>query len=225
MADQRYQIDELKKWQDNVIEMAKKILRKNDELRPVAFFLTEKMNIDQDLQNAALMLNRSDTDLTNLANAEEVKPADTVVLVVDLAMSAEQALSVIKAQMPPRDAAFVTALEAQGHKFGAKNPSETVVKVLMQRLGIDIKDVVAMAVQLVIKKTDAVAYIKVDETWMVEAKGKTEDDINKFRGENGSLENHPDAKEAITTFLETADFVRMVSVNASWDLSSRYAPT
>ena len=207
-----YSIDELKKWQDSVVVMAKKILRENGELRPVAFFLTERMNIDQDLQEAAIMLNTSDKELSNLANAENIKPADTVVLVIDLVLTPAQALAVIKSQMPPEQSAIINLLEVQGRTiFGVQDPSIGMAKVLMNRLNLDVKDVVAMAIQLVIKKTDAVAYIKVDETWMVEAKDKTGDDILKYNKEHGTLENHPEAKEAITTFLETNGFVRMVS--------------
>jgi hypothetical protein len=214
MAHEMYEIDNLKKWQDNVMDIAKKILRENGELRPVAFVLTERMNIDEDLQKSALMLKDGEgVTLTNLANADEVKPADTVVLIIDLMFGPEQALEVIKTRMPPEQAVFISALEAQGHKFGVKNPSVGVAKVLMERLDLDIKDVVAMAIELIIKKTDAIAYIKLDETWMVGAKDKTGEEIEAFRRANGGLEGHPDATEAIMSLLETDGLVRMLTVD------------
>ena len=196
-----------------MIEIAKKILRREGELRPVAFILTEKMNIDENLQNSSLLLKPEDgEEMTSLANAEDVKPADTVILILDLSMGPEQTLSIIKQRMPPEQAMFITAIEAQGHKFGVSNPSVGVAKVLMERLNLDIKDVTAMAIELVIKKTDAIAYIKIDETWMVAAKDLTGEAIDKYRAEHGTLENHPDATEAITSFLETDGLVRMVTV-------------
>lgn len=211
MGNQNYKIENLKKWQDGILDMAKKILREEGELRPVAFFLTEKMSIDEGLQSSALMLKPDGDVLTNLANASDVKPADTIVLLVDLNIGPEQALEVIKSRMPPEMATFVSNLEAEGHRFGIPSPATSIAKVVMQKLELDTKDVVALAIQLMIKKTDAIAYVKLDETWMVSSKGN-EKDILAYQQEHGTLENHPDMIEAITSIMETEGLSRMVSV-------------
>lgn len=213
MSNPRYPIEKLKKWHDGVIETAKKILREDGELRPIALFLAEKMSIDQDLQEGSWLLSRTDNEVTNLVNADEVKPADTVVLVVDLVLSPDQVLAVLKSYMSAEHAAFIDSLETTGRKaYGVKDPAVGMSKILMDHFGISIKDVVSMAIQSVIKKTDAIAYVKVDEAWLVSARKNDSDAVTKFSDENGSIQTHPDAKEAIMTFLETTDFVRMVSV-------------
>jgi hypothetical protein len=214
MENRRYPIEVLKKWQDDILELAKKKLRDDGELRPVAFFLTEVMNLDEGVKKIAVALDTGDgSSEPKVADFSTANPADTVIIVLDLLLNSQQALEVIKQTLPPEQTAFISVLELQGHRFGVKNPSEGLVKVLMQKMNITIKDIVARAVEIVIRKTDAIAYIKLDETWMVEAKDKKTDDILKFNAEHGSLENHPDAKEAITSFLETEGFVRMVSIN------------
>jgi len=205
-----YGIETLKKWQDGLMEMAKKILRQDGELRPVAFILTERMNIDEDLQQSALLLKDGDV-LSNLANADEVKPSDTVVLLVDLNIGPEQALEVIKSKMPPEMAKFVSSLEADGHRFGITSPATSIAKIVMQKLDLHEKDVVAMAIQLMLKKTDAIAYVKIDESWQVSAKGNAEE-VEKYRQEHGTLENHPDVVESVLTFMETEGLSRMVTV-------------
>lgn len=217
MSDKRYPIENLKKWQDSILQTARKLLRDDGERKPVAFFLTEKMNIEERLQQVAVAFDANTEERMSLTS-DEVKPSDPIIIVLDLLFDEHRALEVVKQSMPPEQALFVTMLEAQGAKFGAQNPTGTVLKVLMARLGVDFKDIAAMAIRLVIKKTDAIAYVKIDETWMVQSKldnlpdKEAEEEILKFRAEHGSLENHPDAKEAIMSFLETDGFTRMVSV-------------
>jgi hypothetical protein len=215
MRNKRYPIERLKQWQNDVLDIAKKNLRRDGELRPVAFFLTEAMGLDEDLKQVAIALDKNSKGTFLPLTDASIKPADTVIVVMDMVLGYEQALDVIKKSIPPDQAALITSMEEAGHRFGVENPSVAVAKAVMKHFGMDIKDVVAMAVKLIIKKTDAIAYIKLDETWVVEAKGKSENaasDFSKFTKEHGSLEHHPEAKEALTSFLETDGFVRMVSI-------------
>ena len=212
MDSERYPVENMKKWQDEILAMAKKNLREDGALRPVAFFLTEKMSIEESMQRMAVTVHSKGDQYVSLAS-DDVKPSDLVIIILDLALTSEQALEVIKQTVPKDKAEFISGLEYVGLTKGPPNSTAILAKVLMERLNITIKDVVARAIELVIKKTDAIAYIKLDETWMVEAKGMKEEDIHKFREENGSLEHHPNATEAITSFLETDGMVRMVTIN------------
>jgi hypothetical protein len=209
MSTTKYPLEKLKKWQDDVLEVARKNLRKDGELRPVAFFLAEKMGLDEDLLDAAVTVGPTGDSLISLKDTD-IKPANVVVLALDLAFSSEDALDILQKTNPSiaSIAPMLEMLQQVGRdKFNVKDPAKDIVKALLRGSNMQEKDIVAMAIALFIKKTDAIAYIKLDESWMVEAKTKELGTMPM-----GSLENHPDSKEALISFLETDGYTRALIV-------------
>ena len=206
MPNQQYPTESLKEWQDALLEHAKKRLREDGMLRPVALVLTERMNIDEKTANVARVL--GDNGPAQLLSDCDTRPTDTLIIVVDLLLSPAQCLAVIQQTVNPVQAAAISMMVETGRsQFGVQNPEEGVFNALTKHLNIGYKDVVSRAIELVIKKTDAIAIVKMDESWTVET--FTAEEYEKWRG---SVENHPDAKEVIMSFLETEDYYRMVSV-------------
>lgn len=104
-------------------------------------------------------------------------------------------------------AAISMMVETGRSRFKREDPEGDVFNALMKHLNIEYKDVVARDIELVIKKTDAIAIVKIDESWVVESKNM------KLAEEwKGSYEHHPDAREALMSVLETPDYTRMMSV-------------
>lgn len=206
MPNQQYPIESLKEWQDALLDIAKKKLRDDGLLHPVAFVLTERMNIDEKTANVARVLGENGP--AQLLSDCDTRPTDTLIIVIDLLLSPAQGLSVIQQTVDPVQAGAIAMMVETGRtRFGVQNPEEKVFLALMQHLGIQYKDVISRAIELVIKKTDAIAIVKIDESWTVET--FTASEYEKWKG---SIEDHPDAKEVIMSFLETEDFYRMVSV-------------
>lgn len=207
MASKRYPIDGLIKWQDDILEVSKKNLRKDGYLRSTAFFLTEAMNLDEDLKHKSLALDK-DTDgkIHPVAMSEiPTKPTDTIVVVLDLAFGPEQVIEILKECNPPEIAALLTNIEEQGRKMGASNPSEILGKAILSSPKMNIKNIITMAIENVIRRTEAIAYIKVDEAWTIERKENEESG-------NEDLSMNPNSKEAIMSLLETDGYTRAVSV-------------
>jgi hypothetical protein len=133
----------------------------------------------------------------------------------NMVLGAEQALDVLKKASPEMDK-IITHLQMKGRDFRAPNPDEVILDVVLKRTKMDYKDVVAMAIKNLIKKTDAIAYVKVDETWVLsmnkeELGDKTADEIAKIEVKK-DLSQNPKACEAITTILEMEGYSRMLSV-------------
>lgn len=179
-------------------------------LRPVAFLLAEKMGLSEDMQMQALTLTPGTGDtVRNLAAADDVMPADVIVLIIDLAFTAEDALMLLKSLLPPDAVQLVQKLEADGERFGVQNPKLGVLNGLMKYMSIDNKDIALIALEKAIRKTDAFAVIQLDESYIFEA--ETPEAIEKASKHVGPVETMEGAVEGIMCLLETEGLVRMVT--------------
>lgn len=179
-------------------------------LRPVAFLLAEKMGLSEDMQMQALTLTPGTGDtVRNLAAADDVMPADVIVLIIDLAFTAEDALMLLKSLLPPDAVELVQKLEADGERFGVQNPKLGVLNGLMKYMSIDNKDIALIALEKAIRKTDAFAVIQLDEAYLAEAEGEAA--IEEANKHVGPVETMKGAVEAIMCLMETEGLVRMVT--------------
>ena len=226
MAKYDHSIENLRDWQNKIVEQAKKNLQARGTLQPMAFFLTYKMNLEEDLlQNLDAMKLSTDQAATHIP-ASDIPHGEPIILILPLLLGPEEILSILKQTVvsSPDQLLLLDTLEKRGHQFGVTNPAASVAKALMNVMNLHEKDIVVMLIKLMIKRVDAFAYVKIDETWTVNATTELtgiktvpadDDDPTKtarFDGYQGSLEHHPDAKEAITSFLETDGYTRMVNV-------------
>lgn len=218
MPEPKESIENLKKWQDEVLELAKKNIKRDGRLEPVAFLLTERMNVEDGMLGLSKCLDR-DGNPTEV-DVGSLNPADKLLMILPLALNPEAIVHVIKMAIP-EGAEPLTMMESVGHTMGVKNPHKHLAKVLMERMHITEKDVVSMAIMLAIKQTDATAFIKVDEVWVVEAKGLNDVKMEGYANGKTSLEEHPDRKEAVMTCLETDGYVRWISTEFHRDAETR----
>lgn len=179
-------------------------------LRPVAFLLAEKMGLSEEMQMQALTMTPGTGDtVRNLAAADDVMPADVVVLIIDLAFTVEDALLLMKSVLPADAAKLVQKLEEDGARFQVANPSVSILNGLMKFLNLDHKDIALIALEKAIRKTDAFAVIQLDEAFVAEADGEAA--VEEASKHVGPVETMKGAVEAIMCLMETEGLVRMVT--------------
>lgn len=216
MENKQFPIEALKRWQDEILEKAKENLLADGYLRPVAFLMAEKMGLSEDMQKEALTVSEDGKTKTNLASQDDVKPSDIIVLVIDLAFSPRDALTLLKSELEPKAAVLIQQLEKEGAKFGIKDPEVGVLNGLMQYLQISHKDVALMALRKAIKKTDAFAIIQLDEAFIHEAEG--EEEVAKANAHKGPVEMMERHDEAIMCIMETEGLTRMLTEKFARDV-------
>lgn len=179
-------------------------------LRPVAFLLAEKMGLSEELQKSALTLTPGTGDtVRNLSAADDINPADVVVLIIDLVFTVDDALQLLKSTLPPEAVGVVQKLQDAGAQLNIENPNYVLLTKLMQYLGIDHKDISLLAVEKAIRSTDAFALIQLDEAFVAEAQGEAE--MEEASKHVGPVETMKGAVEAIMCMLETEGLVRMMT--------------
>jgi len=206
------QVERLKKWQDNVMENAKRLLVKDGELQPLFMVLTERMNIPQSMLQAIMLIDPVTMEVTT---AEGGKPNDVIIVTMTTVIQSELGIQILLERYnDPRLTMFVEQLNAVGLASGVQNHHDILLKSMLRVLGLEFQDVVAMAIQLVLRKMDAIAVMKIDECWVVmkERKAGDKKTAAELRAEVPErLEDDPTAEETIVISLETDGLYRMIS--------------
>lgn len=203
---------------DSIVETAIRNLKEQNELIPVLFAIT----------TGGAMTKEARTILTSAGFAveplgdtvEPVGDADLMVLVFPMAMDGGTLYSQLLV-IPGAHGPVLRECEETGVKMGlpGKQVRETTVKLFMKQVGAEPKAIQKRFIQSVLTLTHALAYVKLDEAWIVKAPsepgaaedmGKTEADVVK-KFPNG-LADDPRASEAISAFMETHGFSRSVLI-------------
>lgn len=171
--------------------------------------MAEKMGLSEEMQTQALLVSEDGSMKTNLAAQEDIKPADIIVLVLDLALSTKDALTTLKNDMEPGAVALINQLEKEGAKFGVKDPELGVLNGLLHHLKMSHKEVAMMALRNAIKRTDAFAVIQLDEAFVHEAHG--DEAVAKVNAHKGPVETMDNVDEVIMSVMETDGFTRMLT--------------
>lgn len=210
--EQATDVEHLKKWQDSVMENAKRLLLKDGELQPLFMVLTERMNIPQHMLQAIMLI---DPVTMQVTSAMEGKPNDVIIVTMTTIIPSELAIQILLEKYDdPKFRMFVEQLNTVGLAAGVEHHHDILLKSMLRVLGLEFQDVVAMAIQLVLRKMDAAAIIKIDECWVVMKEQKPGDKKTaaELRAEvPEDLKDDPTAEETIVVSLESDGFYRMIS--------------
>lgn len=204
--------EELILFQEDMIKKAKTILDETNNITPVCFILTRKMELDSWLR-ATLLDSGTWAPPTNMEGDD---PGSFVFLVVPCIYDDPKTLlHMIKylATDPAVASQQLDTLIALGPAhYGKTDPEGEVIKIFHKHFNMSNKDIVAAFLRKVVNNTNAHAFVKIDEAWYKEATiedGLSADDTIK-KHVNGSLEDDEEAKEMFMSYLETKTFKRLI---------------
>jgi hypothetical protein len=235
---------ELKKWQDEMFELSKQVIKKDGYHIPLVILATEK-RLMQSGKPGALKIITAD-DLLKFKNMEEfeknkrfVEEADmkeisddtqTIFITVPLSYSSQERLHMI-VEMAPKEKqeelkVLIDGFLRMGKDMEVDDPFLRVGNAILRVLHLHEKDLHAHLIMKAIKRTGAYAFIKIDEMWYKSSDAKigkdlTEEDLKKEREriakeirENG-LEEDEDAPEGLGVMLETTELSRLLFVSVN----------
>ncbi len=208
--------EQLQEFQNDMFNGAKKELMEDGHIEPMTFILMKKMEVDewlrQTIVDASTWFPPADDGST---------PNDYIFLIVPCRYDDNKTIvHMLKylSNNPAMTSKMFDFLIAMAPAFGQKDPYEKIVQTFKTINGLNIhnKDIVASFLKTVCKRTEAIAYVKIDEAWYKDAKlpedsgVKTLKDAQKYVP-HGSLEDDVDAKEMLMCYLETRTIKKHIS--------------
>lgn len=195
MSSTELTIDDLKKFQDNMMDSGKRILIEQKHLIPMFFVMTRKMEIDPWLRGTVL-------DARTMAPPEKMDemPGEYIVLMIPSDWhDPETLLHMIKylCDDPVKAELSFAFLRMMAPSYGVpSNPTEHIVKVFQKMTGMSPKNIIASFVKKLCQKTEAVAYVQVCEAWL-------RDNIEDRSAIPEDLHDDPEAQEVLMCSMET----------------------
>ncbi len=186
--------DQLKAWQQHVMNTAKAILQSEGHLSPMLFVRALKKNVPEHF----------------LAQIPpEAQPDDDVTVMMPLNLRRRDLLNIAMSMNDKVRETVEMLVSVKPDNFDDERLEKLLLGGIMTALNIEEKDLVAKGIIDILREFKAYAFIKVDETWRLMAKameGKKRTDYPK------SLENEEAAGEAISVWMECDEFIRGLSV-------------
>ena len=188
-------IEDLKKFQDNMMDSGKRILVETKHLVPMFFVLTRKMEIDPWLRGTVL-------DASTMEPPEKMDemPGDFIVLMIPSDWhDPETLLHMIKylCDDPAKAEASFAVLRLMAPMYNvAGNATEHIVNAFQKMTGLSPKNIIASFVKKLCQKTEAIAYVQVCEAWV-------RDNIKDRSAIPESLHDDPEAQEVLMCSMET----------------------
>lgn len=183
-----------KGWQDDALQRARRVLRREGKLRPTVIAC-----VSPDLVDPSVIANCKPFD--NSMEWSSATPESLALIYLSGMLDYEMGLQCIQRCMPPEGRAMLELLRLAAPGNAAKH----LCAAYCSMRGIHEKDLFAMVLKDFFKRTQALAYLKVDESWVLHADADRKDYPD-------NLENVKEAKETLTVFMETKQFSRIVQL-------------
>jgi hypothetical protein len=194
----------LKDFQDTMLQRARDNLRGDGFLHPwVIALVSPRLVADLDIQQKLRPMNDFKKDMRDV-------PTDTLAMVIAPGHYTEElAFDFIMRQLPPDKRDYMTLMltMTEGPKLTAEAQREMFCRGFLKVKGLHEKDLYAAWLKDFLTRTHALAFLKVDDTWVL--KTSTPEAARKH---TGNLADNPDATEAIIVSMETKQFARIVAM-------------
>jgi hypothetical protein len=189
-------VDDLKKFQDRMMESGKQILIQDKFLLPTFFVLTRKMELDPWLRGHVL-------DVTTMRRPEKMDeaPGEFIILVIPSDWNDAKTLQHMIKYMfndPTAMEHDMDVMRKSVKSLGLDDDrvDEAIVEAFKRVTGMSAKDIIASFVKVLCKKTDAIAYVQVCEAWVKEGTNDKSDIPT-------DLSNDVEAEEVLMCAMET----------------------
>lgn len=208
--------EQLQEFQNDMFRVAKERLEEEGHLMPITFVLTRKMEVDQWLRSSIV-----DSSTWQPPTDDGSTPMEFVFLMVPcLYDDAKTLVHMIKylSSNPVETSRIFDMLISTAPAFGQGDPYKTIVKVFKQQNGGNIhnKDIVASFLKTLCHRTEALAYVKIDEAWYKAMEAPKDKKVESLKDAHelmphGSLEHDMEAKEMLMCYLETKTLKKHIS--------------
>jgi hypothetical protein len=195
-------------WQDGVVEVAKDILRTGKALQPYVFMMTVPDRVQDSIK--PYLVTMSDYRAGHMKKMDWSKVPKTGVYydaILPLIYEGSELYPLCIKYLIPADKQRAVDAQladmARLFKMTEQKAKEIAVKTLLQTAGIEGKDLMARHIRQTLREAGAMAYIKIDDSWLK---------LSTTPHDGSSIRDDPEARECLICTMETHRLLRTVMV-------------
>lgn len=188
--------------QDSLLETAKQQMQREGTLTPFVFMLVQPETVSNSIQKNMRTLEGESFETMP-------KNDEPVLAVLPQHKSASEWFAIaMELLIPAEKRAAIPSMLELGMTTGRTlaQVKAHFLKTVLDARGMDDKDLLAAHIKDVLKRTAALAYIKVDDGYVLHCRPEDR------REHPAGLENHEEASEALLIQLETPTFLRLLTL-------------
>lgn len=200
-------LEDLKSFQDDQLETAKKWLAEDDNLPSLLFLVTTKDAIPEKMKNGLKVMSNP----LEISNLEEV-PFDKPVFVTFDLVSTWKNLFHMMMHVPGKHQAILPMLVKSAEDMDIDDPFMRVMRPFMQVSNLHEKDIQALFMRQMILELGAYAFVKMDEAYTLDSPMKEGETKEEAQDRYKDLKSNPKSIECIMVMLETHKYQRMITL-------------
>lgn len=203
----RPEIDEpfLVGWQDQLFATAKRCLRKDGQLTPYVWMLTYPELLVFGADDPCKLMPLAGSPGHPTQSTEKLAIACLPINYGDQALH-DIIVNFVLNEEGKRRAALAEAVLMKHPSFDEKKMHRIMVKGTLEANGFVEADLIAIYIREMLKKTNALAYVKQDDSWHLQLK-----DDEERADHPVSLADDPSAQECILSIMEWAGGMRVIT--------------